>query len=75
MDEKYWTVKEVAAKFRVSRQAVYDWIAEGKLRAVKISERVRIPNSAVEELVRPIEPGESLEDAELGPMVPALVGI
>jgi excisionase family DNA binding protein len=71
MDEKYYTVKEIATRFRVSRQAVYDWIKEGKLRAVQISERVRVPESALRELVRPIEPGERIEE-EPGPWAPAL---
>lgn len=62
MSEKVFTVKEVAEHFKVSRQAVYDWITEGRLRAVKIGNRTRIPESAIEAFVRPIEPGEAIED-------------
>lgn len=58
MEEKYYTVKEIADLFHVSRQAIYDWIDEGKLRAVRLGERVRVPESALKEFVRPIEPGE-----------------
>jgi excisionase family DNA binding protein len=61
MSETYFTVKEVAERFKVSRQAVYDWISEGRLRAVKIGNRTRIPESSLEAFVRPVEPGESLE--------------
>lgn len=68
MDEEYFTVQEVAKKFRVSRQAVYDWIEAGRLRAVKVGERVRISAAAVEEFVRPIEPGE-----KPGEWAPALI--
>lgn len=73
MDEKLHTVKEVADHFRVSRQAVYDWINAGRLRALRIGERVRIPESAVREFVRPIEPGERVEETESGPWLPVLL--
>jgi excisionase family DNA binding protein len=62
MGEKLFTVKEVAEHFKVSRQAVYDWITDGRLRAVKVGNRTRIPESAINEFVRPIEPGEPIED-------------
>jgi excisionase family DNA binding protein len=61
MGEPYYTVKEVAERFKVSRQAVYDWISEGRLRAVKVGNRTRIPQSAIQAFVRPVEPGEALE--------------
>jgi excisionase family DNA binding protein len=61
MSEQYYTVKEVAEHFKVSRQSVYDWISEGRLRAVKVGNRTRIPESALDEFVRPVEPGEPLE--------------
>jgi excisionase family DNA binding protein len=63
MDEKLYTVAEVADRFRVSSQAVYDWINRGDLRAIRIGTRIRIPESAMRELVRPIVPGE-LNDRE-----------
>lgn len=72
MNEKLYTAKEVADHFRVSRQAVYDWIAAGKLRALRIGDRVRIPESALQEFVRTIEPGERVEENESGPWIPAL---
>lgn len=59
--EEYFTVQEVADRLKVTRQAVYDWIKEGRLRAVKVGNRTRIPGSAVDEFVRPIAPGESPE--------------
>lgn len=72
MDEKYYTVKEVADRFRVSRQAVYDWIQDGKLSAIRVGERVRIPESALASFVRAVVPGERLED-ESGQWAPALM--
>lgn len=72
MDEEYFTVQEVAKRFRVSRQAVYDWIEAGRLRAVRVGERVRIPASALVEFIRPIEPGGSKEP---GQWEPALIAV
>ena len=62
MNEPVFTVKEVAEHFKVSRQAIYDWITEGKLKAVKVGNRTRIPESAIEAFVHPIEVGEPIED-------------
>lgn len=46
------TVREVARKLRVSRRTVYGWIASGKLRAIRPSERTtRVPAEALEGLV------------------------
>jgi len=51
---KYYTVKEVAAHFRVSPRTVYTWIEMGMLRAIKIYGEgtrgtIRIPREALEE--------------------------
>ncbi len=70
MDE-YLTVAEVAQRLKVTRQAVYNWIKDGRLRAVKVGTSVRIPLEAVRAFLRPVEPGEHLEeDAETGPPAP-----
>ncbi len=61
MQEEYFTVAEIAERFKVSRQAVYDWIKEGKLKAIKVGNRTRISRSAIEDFIRPVEPGEPLE--------------
>lgn len=64
MNETYLTVKEIATKFRVSRQAVYDWIESGQLKAVRVGKRVRIPESSVAGFIKPIEKGEPIEPDE-----------
>lgn len=64
MNETYLTVKEIADKFRVSRQAVYDWIESGQLKAVRVGKRVRVPESSLAGFVKPIEPGEIVETSE-----------
>lgn len=64
MDEKQFTVKEISEHFRVSRQAVYEWINTGKLRAIKLGERVRIPDSALRAFIQEVKPGEPLPETE-----------
>ena len=50
-EESYWTAKEVAERYHVSIHAVWKWIREGKIRAIKIGRRsVRIPESSLVEL-------------------------
>lgn len=74
MDDTYLTVTEVSERLRVTRQAVYNWIADGRLRAVKVAGKaVRIPLSSVNELIQPVKPGERVEDEDAGNWVPALV--
>ena len=41
MNELY-TVKEIADKLKVKEQTIYDWIRDGKLKALKIEGIVRI---------------------------------
>lgn len=45
------TVPEVAALLRVSQRLMYELVAEGGIRSVKIGRRVVIPRSAVDELL------------------------
>jgi len=67
MDEEYLTVDEVRRKLHVTRQAVYNWISEGKLRAVRVGRSVRVPVSALVEFIRPVTPGERIDDEEIEP--------
>ncbi len=55
-DEKLLTVPEVAKMYGVTRAAVYNWINEGKLPAVKVGALVRIQEGAAREFIRPYEP-------------------
>jgi len=48
MDEKYFTPREIAEKYRVTSQAVTKWIKQGKLKAVKLGGVWRIPESALQ---------------------------
>lgn len=55
---QYFTVQEVADQLRVTRQAVYNWIDEGKLKAVKVGRSVRVADSALADFLKPAERGD-----------------
>jgi len=55
-DEKLLTVPEVAKRYSVTRAAVYNWINEGKLKAVRVGTLTRIPESEAMSFIRPYEP-------------------
>lgn len=71
MEEEYLTVREVADRLRVTRQAVYNWITEGQLKAVRVGRGVRIPVSSIAAFVQPIKPGEPINDEEISEGQPA----
>jgi excisionase family DNA binding protein len=66
MTDEYFTVEEVAARLKVSRQAVYNWITEGRLRAVKAGRAVRISRAALDEFLQPAVPGDTGSEPRRG---------
>ncbi len=50
--EQYYTIEEVAEKLKVTRQAIHNWIKEGRIDSIKIGRTRRIPAEAVERLLR-----------------------
>jgi len=53
--------KEFADRLSISRWTVYAWISEGRIKSVKISRLVRIPESEVERIVH-----EGVQEAIIG---------
>jgi len=49
--EKFYTPEEIANNLKVSRKTVYNWIQEGRLKAVKIGHFWRIPESELNRLL------------------------
>jgi excisionase family DNA binding protein len=49
--EKFYTPEEVAANLKVSRKTIYNWIQEGRLKAVKIGHFWRISESELNRLL------------------------
>lgn len=74
MDEEYLRVEDVAKRLKVTRQAVYNWIADGRLKAVRVAGKtMRIPVSSLLAIMEPVNPGETLGDEEPGNLEPVLL--
>lgn len=58
MATDYLTPDEVASQLQVSRQVVYNWINDGRLRAVKAGRTLRIPHYALDAFLQPVHVGE-----------------
>jgi len=54
-DDPLLTPTQVAQELQVTRAAVYKWIAEGKLEALKAGKVTRIRRSALEKFLKPIQ--------------------
>ena len=52
MADTFYTPEELAAMLKVTRQAIYNWIQQGRMEAVRIGRTVRIPREEVERLLR-----------------------
>lgn len=52
MADQFYTPEELAALLKVTRQAIYNWIQQGRMEAVRIGRTVRIPAEEVERLLR-----------------------
>jgi excisionase family DNA binding protein len=58
MATDYLTPDEVASQLQVSRQVVYNWINDGRLRAVKAGRTLRIPHYALDAFLEPVHAGD-----------------
>jgi excisionase family DNA binding protein len=63
-EPNFYTTSEVARLYRVSTQAVRDWIAAGKLQAVRTpgGRRLLIPPDQVENAIKPARPKGSTSE-------------
>ena len=52
MDERYFTIEEIATRFKVTRQTVQNWLREGKLDSVKLGRSRRILESSVDRMLK-----------------------
>ena len=52
MAELCYTPDELATMLKVTRQAVYNWIQQGHIAAVRIGRTVRVPAEEVERVLR-----------------------
>lgn len=52
-EKKVYTIDELVDMLQVTRRTIYNYIKEGKLKAVKIGKYWRIPDKALEEFLTP----------------------
>jgi excisionase family DNA binding protein len=62
MTTDYLTPDDVASQLQVSRQVVYNWINDGRLRAVKAGRTLRIPHYALDAFLQPVHAGDIATD-------------
>lgn len=55
-------VREVARALKLSRATIYRRIADGQLPVVKVGKAMRVPTSAIIELLGPDHPGNDTEN-------------
>lgn len=60
--EKLYTPEEVAVNLKVSRKTIYNWIQEGRLRAVKIGHFWRISESELNRLLKGEEQKQEVKE-------------
>lgn len=46
--EKFYTCKEIAERYRVQRETVWEWIRTGKLKAVRYGKRYLISQQDID---------------------------
>jgi excisionase family DNA binding protein len=62
MDERYYTIDQVAELFTVTRAAVYKWMKSGQLKYVLVGAHRRIPQSAINAFIKEGKSDEVTED-------------
>jgi excisionase family DNA binding protein len=76
VEEKFYTIKQVAEMLSVHRTTVYDWMNAGRLAYVQVGERRRIQQSDLETFIKAGHPAKSEADAKddgEGITIPGLV--
>jgi excisionase family DNA binding protein len=64
MDQEYFTIPEVAQKLKVTRAAVYKWIAQGRLVAIYVGSDRRVTSSAIEAFIKASTESRQSEDSD-----------
>jgi excisionase family DNA binding protein len=52
MEEKLLTASDVAKKYNFTSDAVRKWIKEGKLKAIRVGSRWRIPEESLQQFLQ-----------------------
>lgn len=50
--ERMYTIREVCTKLGLAYTTVWQWVRQGKIKAVRVGGRIRIPESELKRIVR-----------------------
>jgi len=50
--ERMYTIREVCARLGLAYITVWQWVRQGKIKAVRVGGRIRIPESELKRMVR-----------------------
>lgn len=50
--ENFYTPQEIAVKLKINKRTVYRWIREEKLKAYKVGNLWRVPESEIDRLIK-----------------------
>ena len=64
MDEEYFTIPEVAKKLKVTRAAVYKWIAQGRMDAIYVGADRRVTSAAIAAFIKASTDAARVDDAD-----------
>ena len=73
MEERFYTIDQVAELFSVTRAAVYKWMKSGQLKYVLVGAHRRIPQSAINAFIKEGKPDEVTEGDAEGIRIPGLI--
>ncbi len=65
MEERFYTIDQVAELFNVTRAAVYKWMKSGELKYVVVGAHRRIPQSALNAFIKEGKPEEAESSEEM----------
>ncbi len=65
MEERFYTIDQVAELFNVTRAAVYKWMKSGELKYVVVGAHRRIPQSALNAFIKEGKPEEAESSEEI----------
>lgn len=63
MDQEYFTIPEVAKKLKVTRAAVYKWIAQGRLEAIFVGADRRVTSDAITAFIKASTESRAVDDS------------
>jgi excisionase family DNA binding protein len=71
--EEYYTIEEVAEKLKVTRQAIHNWIRDGRIESLKLGRARRIPAAALERFLEQSRDRKEIPETPRNKYSPVLI--